>query len=39
MKNQHITAMAAMALGLSTAFVSGASAETKTLYIGMNGHV
>lgn len=28
-----------MALGLSVAFASAASAETKTLYIGMNGNM
>lgn len=37
MNKQRITTITAMALGLSTALASAASAETKTLYIGMNG--
>ncbi len=37
MKYQSIVRTAVAALGLTVAFASAASAETKTLYIGMNG--
>jgi putative spermidine/putrescine transport system substrate-binding protein len=37
MNTNRITKTVAAALGLSVAFASAASAETKTLYIGMNG--